>query len=158
MFRKLVRSKQKLTKTESIEILKKQVRGVLAVLGDEEYPYAMPINYWYNENNNKIYFHTGKNGHRTDSLKKHNKVSFCIYDEGYKKEGEWALNIKSVIIFGKIKMINDENVIKQIMVPFSKKFTQDEKYIKNEIDTFTKATILLELTIEDMCGKIVNES
>ena len=158
MFRELQRKKQKLSDDEAVEILKNQVRGVLAVLGDREYPYAMPVNYWYNESNGKIYFHTGKFGHRTDSLKKHNKVSFCVYDEGFRREGEWALNIKSVIVFGKISMLEDEETIKHIMEPFGRKFTQDDEYIKNEIESFTKNTLLLELSIENMCGKIVNES
>lgn len=158
MFRELVRKKQQLSTEETIEILKKQVRGVLSVLGEDGYPYGMPINYWYNEVDGKIYFHTGKSGYRTDALKKHNKVSFCVYDEGFRRDGEWALNIKSVIVFGKINMIEDEETIKCIMEPFSKKFTQDDEYIQNEIETFTKNTLLLELTIDNLCGKLVNES
>ena len=158
MFRELARKKQKLSDAESKEVLKKQVRGVLSVLGENDYPYGMPINYWFNEVNGKIYFHTGKSGYRTEALKKHNKVSFCVYDEGFRRDDEWALNIKSVIVFGEINMIEDEETIKRIMEPFSRKFTQDDEYIKNEIETFTKNTLLLELTIDNLCGKIVNES
>ena len=35
---------------------------------------------------------------------------------------------------------------------------QDEKWIEEEIEADAKATILLELTPEHMCGKFVNES
>lgn len=158
MFRALIRKKQKLSYEETIKILKNQVRGVLSVLGENGYPYGMPINYLFDEAESKIYFHTGKSGYRTESLKKYNKVSFCVYDEGFRRDGEWALNIKSVIVFGKINMIEDEKVIRSIMEPFSRKFTQDDEYIKNEIETFTRNTLLLELSIDNICGKIVNES
>ena len=64
------------------EVLKQGRRGVLAVLGDEEYTYAVPMNYYYCEDNNKIYFHGAREGHKIDAISKHDKVSFCVYDEG----------------------------------------------------------------------------
>ena len=74
MFRELARKKQQLTKDECIELLKKEKRGVLSVIGDNGYPYGMPMNHFYNEADGKIYFHTGKKGHRTDALKENEKV------------------------------------------------------------------------------------
>lgn len=106
----------------------------------------------------KIYFHCGKNGHRNDSLKNNNKVSFCVYDKGYIKEGEWALNIKSVVIFGRANFIDNIDLIKEIMVKLSLKFTDDEKYIRNELEAFADSTLIIELTPEHICGKFVSES
>ena len=100
MFREMARKKQSLSSEKIIELLKKEKRGVLSVIGDDEYPYGMPLNYWYDETNGKIYFHSGKTGHKVDAMAANNKVSFCIYDEVYRKDGEWALNISSVIVFG----------------------------------------------------------
>ena len=156
MFREMLRIKQKLSDSECIEILKNEPRGVLSVIGDEDYPYAMPMNYFYDENSNKIYFHCGKRGHRMDSVKKHDKVSFCVYDKGYRKEGDWALNIKSVIIFGRIRVVEDWPL--ELMWAMSRKYTNDDKYIENEIQKFAKNTAVLELEIEHMSGKLVNES
>ena len=87
MFRPMRRFKQQLTQEECIDILKTEVRGVLSILGDEDYPYGIPIDFYYSRKDNKIYFHGAKEGHKIDSIKKHNKVSFCVYDKGYKKEG-----------------------------------------------------------------------
>ncbi|HCJ41039.1 MAG TPA: 5-nitroimidazole antibiotic resistance protein, partial [Ruminococcus sp.] len=95
MFREMLRKKQALSEEECIAVLKTQKRGVLAVLGDEDYPYALPINHYYNDEDGHIYFHGAKFGHRVDAVKRHDKVSFCVYDEGFRREGEWALNIKS---------------------------------------------------------------
>lgn len=158
MFRKLTRKNRQLSTEDCISLLKDEKRGVLSVLGDNNYPYGMPMNHWYNEDDGNIYFHCGKTGHRLDALKKHNKVSFCIYDNGYRHDGEWALNVKSVIVFGKIEIIDRTDKIVDITTKFSYKFTQDDEYIKKEIETSAHKTLLLKLTPEHICGKLVTEA
>lgn len=158
MFRELTRKKKQITNEECIEILKNEKRGVLSVLGDEGYPYGMPMNHFYNEKDGNIYFHSGKEGHRPDAIKKCDKVSFCVYDKGYINEGEWALNIKSVIVFGRIEVVEDLDKIIDITRKLSYKFTNDTAYIENEIKLYADKTHLLKLTVEHMCGKLVAES
>ena len=156
MFRELTRKKQQLTLNECKEILKNEVRGVLAVNGDDGYPYALPINFYFDEENNKIYFHSGKVGHKLDAIAKNNKVSFCVYDKGYRKDGHWSLNIKSVIIFGHIYIVTEWK--DDLIVAFSKRFTDDAEYIYSEIEKFKSNTEILCLKIEHMTGKLVNEA
>ena len=84
MFRPLLRAKQQLSQEKCTEILKTETRGVLSVCGDDGYPYGMPMNHWYDERDGSIYFHCGRKGHRIDALKKCGKVSFCVYDSGYR--------------------------------------------------------------------------
>lgn len=158
MFREMIRKNKQISMEECIELLKKEKRGVLSVLGDDDYPYGMPMNHFYNEEDSKIYFHCGKKGHRLDALKKHDKVSFCVYDEGYRNDGEWALNIKSVIVFGRMKVVEDLERVVDISIKLSHKFTRDDAYIKEEIEKYAKQTLLLELTPEYICGKMVTES
>ena len=158
MFRDLTRKKQQLSTAECKEILKQEVRGVLAVNGDGGYPYALPINYYFDEANNKIYFHSGKVGHKVDAMAMNEKVSFCVYDSGYRKEGEWALNISSVIIFGKVSVVEDFEQSMEICRCLSLKYTPDTAYIEEEIQKFGKATLCYELCPEHITGKIVNES
>lgn len=158
MFRELARKNKALSQEECIEVLVKETRGVLSVLGDDDYPYGMPMNHFYHEEDGNIYFHCGKVGHRLDALKKHNKVSFCTYDRGYKEDGDWALHVKSVIVFGKIEVIEDMERIVDITTKLSYKFTQDEEYIKKEIELHGAGTLLLQLTPEHICGKMVTES
>ena len=158
MFRQLTRKNKQISDENCIKLLKNETRGVLSVLGDNDYPYGMPMNHWYNEQDGKIYFHSGKTGHRTDSLNRYNKVSFCVYNTGYCNEGEWALNVESVIVFGKIEIIDDLNEIIDITTKLSHKFTADDEYIKKEIELYAKDTILLCLTPEHICGKSVKES
>ena len=156
MFRELTRKKQKLSYIECKEILKQEVRGVLAVNGDDSYPYALPINYYFDEESNKIFFHSGKVGHKLDAIAKSDKVSFCVYDNGYHKDGHWSLNIRSVIIFGRIRILDDWS--EELMVKFCKRFTSDMDYIHSEIEKFKNNTAVLCLEIEHMTGKLVNEA
>lgn len=156
MFRNLQRKNKELSEEECISILQSTKRGVLSVIGDEGYPYGMPMNHYYAEDGN-IYFHCGKQGHRLDSIKACDKVSFCVYDEGTKTDGKWALTIRSVIVFGKIEVIDDADIITDISSRLSRKFTDDEAYIKNEIECFANETLILKLCPEYMCGKRIVE-
>ena len=158
MFREMVRQKQQLAKEECIEILKNEKRGVLSVLGDDDYPYGMPLNHYYCEEDGKIYFHGGRGGHKIDAMKRHEKASFCVYDEGFRKEGEWALNIRSVIVFGRIEFIPDRETTYRISAELSRKFTNDEEYIRRELEKSGPGTLMFALIPEHMTGKLVNEA
>lgn len=153
-----MRIRQQLSQSECIDILKEESRGVLSVLGDDDYPYGMPINHYYCEDDGKIYFHSGKKGHKIDAIKRHDKVSFCVYDKGFRRDGEWALNIKSVIVFGRVEIITQKDKIYQIARELSYKFTSDSDYIENEIEHFGPATFMFAIRPEHISGKIVNES
>ena len=158
MFRDMLRKKQQLPEEECIEILKNELRGVLSVIGDDDYPYGMPINHFYCEEDGKIYFHSGRKGHKIDAMKRHDKASFCVYDQGFRREGEWALNIRSVIVFGRIEFIEDRDKIYEIARRLSYKFTDDEEYIEHEIVRSGPGTLMFALVPEHISGKLVNEA
>lgn len=157
-FREITRKKQALSMDKIIDILETEKRGVLSVLGDDGYPYGMPMNYWYNKENGYIYFHSGKKGHKIDAMTANNKVSFCVYDAGSKKDGEWALHINSVIVFGKVYVVEDFEESMDICKKLSLKYTPDMEYIEEEIRKFGNATLCYELRPEYITGKGVNES
>ncbi len=156
-FRPMVRKHKQLSEEECIALLKQELRGVLSVIGDDGYPYGMPMNHWYCEADGKIYFHGGKEGHKIDALRRCDKASFCVYDSGVRTEGEWALTICSVIVFGRVELIDDPERVLDISRQLSYKFTQDESYIAKEIEHFGAKTLCLALTPEHICGKRVQE-
>ena len=158
MFRELVRKNKGLPTETCIELLKTEKRGVLSVLGDDDYPYGVPLNHWYCPEDGKLYFHSGRTGHKIDAVKKHNKASFCVYNEGSRNEGEWALNIRSVIVFGRIEIVEDHEKALEVSRLLSYKFTQDEAYIQKEIDGYGKAVLVFALTPEHICGKLIKEA
>ena len=158
MFRELTRIKQKLSREESIDLLKQQPRGVLSLIGDDGYPYGVPIDHWYNEADGKIYFHSGREGHKVDAIRRCNKASFCVCDEGVRKEGDWALHIKSVIVFGRIHIVEDHTKALELTRQLSRKYTRDEDYIQKEIDSYGHELLVFSLEPEQITGKITKES
>ena len=158
MFRELQRKKQQLPMEECVELLKTQMRGVLSVQGDDDYPYGMPMNHWYNEADGKLYFHSGLKGHRSDAMARHDKASFCVYDEGFRKAGEWSLNIRSVIVFGRLQVVEDPAVANDFVRRLSAKFTEDTDYVEREIAQAMDHTLVVTLEPEHISGKLVNEA
>ena len=157
MFRDLLRKKQQLSPEECLRVLASEKRSVLSVLGDDGYPYGLPINHFYNEDDGKIYFHSGSAGHKLDALRRCNKASLCVYDHGFLQDGDWALNVRSVIVFGRVEFIEDREKIFDIARRLSHKFTDDEVYIEYEIQKSGRRTVMFCLTPEHICGKLVNE-
>ena len=158
MFREMIRKKQQLTREECVRILKEEKRGVLSVTGDDGWPYGMPLNHWYCEEDGRLYFHSGMLGHKVDALRRDARASFCVYDRGFVREGEWALNIRSVIVFGRVEFVTDRDELIRIARELSYKFTSDEEYIEAEIRRSGPKTLMFALVPEHMTGKIVNES
>ena len=143
----------------SLRIQGAYIRGVIDEVIDVVEPFAdneYMKKYYFDEENNKIFFHSGKVGHKLDAIAKSDKVSFCVYDNGYHKDGHWSLNIRSVIIFGRIRILDDWS--DELMVKFCKRFTSDMDYIHSEIEKFKNNTAVLCLEIEHMTGKLVNEA
>ena len=158
MFRTMRRYKQQISGEECIRILQEEKRGILSVHGEDGYPYGIPMNHWYNPEDGKLYFHGAKTGHKIDAIAKDNRVGYCVHDAGYRKEGEWALNISSVVVFGRISPVTDEEKAKMICENLCRKFTDNEEYIQKELQNALPRVQCLELTIDHMTGKLVNES
>ena len=158
MFRELARKKQALSQEECVELLKTEMRGVLSLLGDNGYPYGLPIDHWYNEADGCLYFHSGPVGHKVDAIRNCDKASFCVYDQGFRKDGDWALNIKSVIVFGRIEIVEDHAKAIELTRALSFKYTSDAAYIQEEIDKYGHEVLVFKLVPEHMTGKITKES
>ena len=157
MFRKLARIKQQLDDAECIRILTEEKRGVLSVLGDDGYPYGMPLNHYYDPADGRLYFHSGMTGHKIDAIRREAKASFCIMDGGTPDENGWSLQFRSVIVFGRIEIVEDRSRVIEISRKLSHKFTQDEAYIDNEVEKHGARTLMFALVPEHICGKRVNE-
>ena len=158
MFREIRRKKNELPIEAAKELLRNNKRAALAVNGDDGYPYVVPINFYYEESENRIYFHGAKEGHKLDAIRACDKVSYCVYDHGYRREGEWALNIRGVIVFGKLRLVEDEEKAKKICTQLCQKFTDDKEYLEKELKYSVPRVQCLELVPEHMSGKLVNES
>lgn len=158
MFREMRRKQQQLPMAECIELLKSEPRGVLSLLGDGGYPYGVPMDHWYCEEDGKIYFHCGKQGHKIDAIRSCGKASFCVMDQGYRREGEWALNIRSVIVFGRVEILENQDEAIAVTRRLSYKYTSDSEFIEQEIRQSGANVLVFSLTPEHITGKLVNEA
>lgn len=107
MFREMRRGKQILSREAAEKILREGEFGVLALSGDDDYNYAVPINYAVE--GNKIYFHSAKTGHKLDAMRNNDKVSFCVVDRHEVIAEEFTTYFTSAIAFGRIKIVEDDN-------------------------------------------------
>lgn len=155
MFRKMRRHKQQLSKDECIDILIEEPRGVLALLGDNDYPYTVPISHVYVDG--KIYFHGARSGHKNDAAKRHEKVSFCVIDKGIKAENSWWYTFKSVVVFGKIRIVTDRDEKIDKLTHLGDKFFPTHEETVDEISRLLDKTELYEITPEHITGKFVRE-
>lgn len=158
MFREMYRAHQAITEEECIELLKSETRGVFAVIGDEGYPYASPINHFYNEEDHRLYFHGQTFGHKVDAMKANPKACYCVYGQDSQAEGDWAYYVKSVIIFGKVEIDEDFDHAMEMCRRLCEKFPCTEEYIRKEFEADADRTLVFSMSIEHMTGKLVHEA
>lgn len=157
MFREMRRGKQALTEAEAKEILYGGTSGVLALSGDDDYPYALPISYVYDRD--RIYFHCAKTGHKIDAIKRNDKASFCVIAQDKISPEEYTTHYQSVIVFGRISIMEDQvqklfaiRKLAEKYVPHDTKERRDGM-INKEWDALT----MLEMKIEHITGKEARE-
>ena len=157
MFRPMLRKKQQLPEAECIQLLTEEKRGVLSLIGDDGYPYGLPMDHWYDPQDGCLYFHCGKLGHKLDAIRSCPKASYCVYDSGTRLEGNWYLTFRSVIVFGTVEILEDFETAMEAVRKLSLKFTEDTSYIEEEIRQSAKNTLVFRLVPQHISGKIVNE-
>ncbi len=151
MFREMRRKGQELYKDENIAILNRGTSGVLAVYGDEGYPYAVPLSYVYD--GEKIYFHCAKTGHKVDAIRKNSKVSFCVVDMDDVIPEEFRTSYRSVIVFAQARIIENEKEKYDAIKKLSVKYSPCQPNMEQEIEKYWDNLCMIELEIEHMTGK-----
>ena len=152
MFREMRRFKQQLPQEIAIEILERNTSGVLALSGDDAYPYAVPMSYVYADG--KIYFHSDKSGHKIDAIRRSGKVSFCVIDQDQIVPEKYTTFFRSVIVFGHMCLVEDVEEMRRIAAMLAMKYSSDFKEgIPKEIDSSLRNMAILELTIDHITAK-----
>lgn len=152
MFREMRRKKQLLPEEEAIAILKEGTSGVLALSGDDGYPYAVPISYVYE--GGKLWFHCAKSGHKLDAIRREPKASFCVIAQDKVVPEEYTTYFRSVIAFGTIRVLEGEEMrpaIERLALKYSP--LESEESRREEIEKTWKALCILELEVEHLTGK-----
>lgn len=158
MFRPIRRKKKEMDLDATKELLQCSRRGVLAVNGDDGYPYAVPVNYFYDRNAGKIYFHGARAGYKVDALRASDKVCFTVYgNETIKEEEAWAPFVQSAVVFGRCHLLEEDTEATEILKKIARKYYPNEQLIDEEIERSGKAVQLFEIDIEHISGKEIQE-
>jgi len=152
MFREMRRKKQELSAADTAAVFERATSGVLAVSGDDGYPYTVPISFIYC--GSKIYFHCAKAGHKIDAIRQNNKVSFCVIDSDCVHPEKFTTYFRSAIAFGKARIIEDTAEKRAALEFLAAKYTPDDADgRRKEIDGSIERVCIIELEIEHMTGK-----
>lgn len=162
-FRKMRRFKQELDHEACLEIIHRATSGVLSVLGDEGYPYGVPLSFIYvdgEENGDgeyvgKFIFHCAKVGHKIDALRSCDKACFTIIDRDDVVADEFTTYFKSLIAFGRTKILETREEIMPAIQMLAKRYSPDEseESRNHEIDREFAGLAMIELDVEHMTGK-----
>lgn len=154
MFRKIRKIKNEIDKDAVDSLLHSCRRGVLSMNGEDGYPYAIPVNYYYDEANQKIYFHGAKEGYKVDCLNKCDKVCFTVFGNESIKNLEWAPYVQSVVVFGRCHLVNTNN---EVLKTFMMKYYPSVDLVDKVIEEDSKFVQMYEISIEHKSGKQVQE-
>lgn len=156
-FRPLRRKNRAITDDEARELLISERRGVLAVNGDDGYPFALPLNFVYDAGENRIYFHGAKQGHKVDSLAKSDKVCFTAYGGEFHKPGEWAPYVRSTVVYGRCHLVSDPELTFQKIRELALKYYPSAEEVEVEVSKNIKAAQLYVIEVEHLTGKQIQE-
>jgi len=151
-FREMRRKRQQLSDEESVGILQKATSGTLALLGDNGYPYAVPISFVYD--NGRLYFHSALSGHKVDAIRNCDKASFCVIQQDEVIPEEYTTYFKSVIAFGRIHIIEDEAEKLQTAKMLGNRYNPNhDESLQKEIESGFTRMLMIRLDIEHLSGK-----
>ena len=151
-FRAMMRKRQQLSEEESVAILKKATAGTLALLGDNDYPYAVPLSYVYHEG--RIYFHSALAGHKVDAIRKCDKASFCVIEKDDVQPEKYTTFFRSVIAFGRIHIIEDEHEKLETARMLGNRYNPNhDEALQKEIEGGLSRMLMIRFDIEHLTGK-----
>ena len=157
MFRNVRKIRNEITIEEAKDLLRNNKRAAFSVNGDNGYPYTVPINFYYDEEEDRIYFHSAKKGHKVDSLINSDKVCLTTWNDGYVNDGDWAYHVSSCVVFGRAKLVHDRNITEEKVRKFALKYYPSAEEVEEEIEMGIKGVQLIEIEIEHISGKMVQE-
>ena len=153
MFPEMRRKKQQLSPEACIAILDRGTSGILALCGDDGWPYAVPLSYVRQEG--KLYFHCAKAGHKLDAIARNPKGSFCVIGQDQIVPAEYTSYFRSVIAFGTLRILEDAGEIRRAIQVLSDRYAPLEPPERRDavIDRELAALCVLEMTVEHLTGK-----
>ncbi len=157
MFRPIRKKKNEISAEAAKKLLHSARRGVLALNGDEGYPYAIPLNYLYDEAAQRIYFHGAHAGHKVDALRSCDRVCFTVVGGETVREELWAPFVQSAVVFGHCRLLEGGPEALALLKRLAMKYYPDEQLADEAVVSGGRAAQMYEIRIEHLSGKEVQE-
>ena len=155
MFRKMRRFGQQLSDGKCTEILNRATSGVLALNGDDGYPYAVPLSYVYRDG--RLYFHCAIEGHKLDAIRRSDKASFCVIDQDEVVPERYTTYYRSVIAFGRMRVLGGDEKRQAIEWLADRYAPGETERGRREAEAAWERLCVLEMRMESMTGKQARE-
>lgn len=151
--RDMRRFKQLLPEEDTIKVLENNTAGVLAVTGDDDYPYAVPVSYVYA--GGKIYIHSALEGNKVDGVRRSDKASFCVIDEDRIVPEEYTTYFRSAIAFGRPRIVEDAAEKKFALEELGRKYYPGDtpENLDKTINNENARVCVIALDIDRLTGK-----
>lgn len=153
VFRPMRRSTQQIPAEEVDQVLNANTAAVLALQGDEAYPYAVPVSYAYDAEAARIIIHGAAVGHKMDAIAANPCVSLCVIDQDDIAPEKFTTDYRSVIVFGTARILEDAEEKRAALMAVAVKYTPDEAACAAEVEKTLERTGIIEIAIDHVTGK-----
>lgn len=157
MFRPIRKKNNALPLEAAKALLRSSRRGILALHGDHGYPYAIPLNFFYDEKAGTLSFHGAKLGHKIDAIKACDKACFTVVGQERQGEEAWAPYLQSVLVFGRCRLVEEEAKAMALLEALARKYYPRGALVLEEIAAAGRATQIFQMEIDHMTAKEVQE-
>jgi nitroimidazol reductase NimA-like FMN-containing flavoprotein (pyridoxamine 5'-phosphate oxidase superfamily) len=123
-------------------------------------PFVNPSTFWFDEENHQIIFHSNVAGRIRSNIESNSRVCFEASELGKLLPSnvalEFSLQFRSVIIFGKARLITDSEEARRVMYGLIHKYFPEMtagKEFREITDKELKRTSIYAIQIEEWSGK-----
>ena len=151
-FRDIRRTDRAVTEDLAREILARAEHGVLATVGADGWPYAVPVNHVLA--GDVLYIHCATEGHKLENIAHEERVSFCAVASARVLPASLSTLYESAIVFGRAALVTDPSEkrrgLELLAVRFCGALTPEAE---KTIATSASRTAVVRIRIERIAGK-----
>lgn len=151
MFENMRRADRELGREEALAILEKAEYGVLSTLGEDGYPYGIPVSHVVVDG--RLCFHCAVEGKKLQNLRHHSKVSFVAVGHTQVMPESFGTKFESAMVFGSAREAAPEDKQKILEALISKYSPGFEKGGMKYIAASGERTQVWEIIVEHLSGK-----
>ena len=151
------RSDRQQDRAFALALMDRCTHGVMAIHTGEDMPYCLPLTFV--RVGDDLYFHCAREGHKLDAIRREARASFCVVDRDDVKPAEYTSYFRSVIIFGRVRVLEDEAQKRAAIELLARRYFPEDsaENRRRAIEREWAGLCMLEMDIEHMSGKEAKE-